>query len=375
MRILFTSKKRGWNGETACIHDLIQGCLAADHEVILGSRPEAELRRRLAGSAVRLLDLELEHDATALGPFLRDLRRLGPVLSEVEVVHAHASWDTWVVASARFRHRRPVPLLRTRHNLKPIRSHPLNRWLYRSAITRLVAPSRTIARDLQSYPFVPEQKVCQIQNGIDAEHFDPSRFDRPRLRRELRERLGAPADAPVVGYVSRLTERKEPQVLVGAAARLLQRGSDAWFYLAGALDEGSEFGRDLRRQVARFEPRIRLLGFESRVPELLVGSDVFVLPAPTEPFGLAPVEAMAMGCPPVCADGAGLAESILPGETGLLFPPHDEEGCAAALLSLLEDPDKRARLAEAGRGHVLAHYTRQRMVSQYLSEYERLARG
>ncbi len=375
MRILFTAKKRGWNGETAHIQDLVRGCLEGGHEVLLGARPDAELSRRLTPLGVELLPLELIHDVRAVGALLRDLRALRATLRGVDLVHCHASWDTWLTAWERLGLGGSPPLLRTRHSLKRIARHPANRWLYGHAIDRLLAGSRTIAADLARYPFIAPDRVLHVPCGVDTDRFDPARFEREAARRALREQIAAEPDALVAAYVGRVVPRKQPEVFVEAAARLREARPDARFLVVGPLSGEGDWARSLRRRIEALAPQVQALDFVEDVPRLLLACDAFVLPAPAEPFGLAPVEAMAMGCPPVCADAAGLAESVADGATGLLFPPGDAGACAERLERLLSSPALRAQLARAGRERVVKQFGVDRTWAAYRAVCERLCAG
>ena len=71
MRILFTSKKRGWSGETAHILDLARGCREAGHEVLLGARPDSRLWQLLESSGVERVSLEFLHEMTAPRAFVK----------------------------------------------------------------------------------------------------------------------------------------------------------------------------------------------------------------------------------------------------------------------------------------------------------------
>jgi glycosyltransferase involved in cell wall biosynthesis len=88
------------------------------------------------------------------------------------------------------------------------------------------------------------------------------------------------------------------------------------------------------------------------LPEFFAASDVYVLPSVGEQFGLAIVEAMACGLPPVAVDGFGPAEIVEQGETGWLVPPDDERALAHALVEAVNRPHERA--CRAQRAHAAA---------------------
>lgn len=100
---------------------------------------------------------------------------------------------------------------------------------------------------------------------------------------------------------------------------------------------------------------------------------VFVLPALYEPFGLAPLEAMAAGLPAVVTKFGGPSESLRQGdeEYGLLIDPADLEEVSASLFALVSNLDLWQHYTEAGRQRVLACYTWQRTAEGYVQALTR----
>lgn len=71
-----------------------------------------------------------------------------------------------------------------------------------------------------------------------------------------------------------------------------------------------------------------------------------------EPFGIVAIEAMAMGCPVIASDIGGLRDLVVDGQTGVLTAPGDVEGLQRAMRALIDSPDLRQRMGEAGRRQV-----------------------
>jgi starch synthase len=76
-------------------------------------------------------------------------------------------------------------------------------------------------------------------------------------------------------------------------------------------------------------------------------SHVLVLPSIEDGFGLVVPEAMACGCPVICADSAGAADMVTPGVNGFVFPSRNVAALAAALQDLADDPELRRRVRRA----------------------------
>nr|MBA2793017.1 glycosyltransferase [Thermoleophilaceae bacterium] len=130
------------------------------------------------------------------------------------------------------------------------------------------------------------------------------------------------------------------------------------------------------RDLARSEPRVHLLGGvpESDLPLLLAAADLFVLPSVNraESFGIATLEAQAMGVPAVVTDvGTGTVEAIVPGETGVVVPAGDPVALAGAISALLADPERLRAMGRAARRHVVAKHSQSDQVTRLKAIYER----
>lgn len=101
---------------------------------------------------------------------------------------------------------------------------------------------------------------------------------------------------------------------------------------------------------------------------------VFALTALYEPFGLAPLEAMAAGLPVVVTRNGGPSESLAEGteEYGVLVDPTDSRDIGHGLLRVLESADEWQRLQRAGRDRVLNRYTWEATADGYLRVFQQI---
>jgi glycosyltransferase involved in cell wall biosynthesis len=84
------------------------------------------------------------------------------------------------------------------------------------------------------------------------------------------------------------------------------------------------------------------------------------------------LEAMAAGLPVVASAVGGIPEIVVDGETGLIVPPRDPDALAAALRRLLDDPELRRRMGDAGRARAEEHFDVERSRREHLALYDRL---
>jgi L-malate glycosyltransferase len=118
--------------------------------------------------------------------------------------------------------------------------------------------------------------------------------------------------------------------------------------------------------------RVRFLGRQDRIPELVGLADVFLLPSELESFGVSALEAMAAGVPVVGSDAGGLPEVVKHTETGFLLPVGDIEGMAARTIEILKDAEHCRALGQAGRRRAAALFGSDRVVNHYERYYERV---
>jgi len=199
-----------------------------------------------------------------------------------------------------------------------------------------------------------------VPPGVDVNRFTP--LDDAE-RAKARAAFGLPTDAPLVTCVSRLVPRKGIDSLVRAAAMLVHDMPDLVVAVAGS---GRERGH-LERLAASTGAPVRFLG---RVPDAdlraLSGcGDVFAMPCRSrwggleqEGFGIVFVEAAAAGVPQVAGASGGSADAVIDGETGLVVAdPTDAGAVAAALLSLLTDPERRRAMSVTGRDRAVREFS------------------
>jgi glycogen synthase len=169
-------------------------------------------------------------------------------------------------------------------------------------------------------------------SGIDPSYLDP-RPERPWQWRLL--------------YVGRIDERKGIATVVDALAQLPQ----ATLTIVGEGDPAAE--EKLRQQADRLgvADRIQLDGFRTRaeLPEAYEAADVVVFPVIwEEPWGLVPLEAMALGRPVIATGRGGSGEYLRDSDNALLFEAGDADALAGAVRRLADDPALRARLRDGG---------------------------
>ena len=288
-----------------------------------------------------------------MGAFAEDLATTW-TFDRPDAVHSHF----WMSGYAALEAARTVdvPVLHTFHALGSEKrrqqgaadSSPLQRLEVERCIARqadaLVATTSAEAAELVSMGADPD-RVVVIPCGVDLERF------RPRTGPSAAVSGVDGRRRPRIVAASRLVPRKGIADLV----RALRLVPEAELVIAGGspgalvLDdvEGARL-HQLAEDLGIAE-RVKLIGAIPReaMPDLLRSADVVACCPWYEPFGMVAVEAMACGVPVLATAVGGLAETVVPGETGTLVTPRDPQAIAIGLRDLLAHDDGRRRMGRA----------------------------
>jgi glycosyltransferase involved in cell wall biosynthesis len=220
--------------------------------------------------------------------------------------------------------------------------------------TLFLAPSRSVVDGLTSDFGVPADRVELVPSFISARDW---RADAVAAA-EVRERLGIPAGAPVVGSCGTLDARKGPDLFVRLARAVRAGGAlDAHFVWVGGKTTGSR-GAELARQVRRegLAGSVHFVG-EIADPRAHFGAmDVFASTSREDPFPLVCLQAAALGKPVVCFSGSGGAAELVEDDSGFVVPHLDVGAMGARVSDLLRSPALRDRLGESGCRKVTSRY-------------------
>lgn len=318
-----------------------------------------------------------------------------------EVVHAH-DWMTYLAGIAVSR-TLGVPLVVHVHSTEYDRSgesvHPEIHDVERTgmhAADRVITVSRFTANIVRTRYGVPEGRIRVVHNGVALPPSRPARPQRPapsiaedaprraqradaappsvapsatarRSRRspavETDPAVGAMRDTlvrapdgrtyrvaaprrrrPTVLYFGRITRQKGPEFFVRAAARVLEKVPEATFVVAGSGDRAPA----MVEQAASLGlgSRMRFAGFlrGPQIEQAFAMADLYVMPSVSEPFGIAPLEALAHGVPVLISRTSGVSEVL---ENALKVDFWDVDAMADRMVAVL----RHRVLADALREH------------------------
>ena len=167
-------------------------------------------------------------------------------------------------------------------------------------------------------------------------------------------------------YFGRLIHDKGVHTAVEALGRLRKMGQAVTLTIIGSGHP--DYEAMLRNMIdsldianaVRFVSQVE----RSEMPNLLSGFDVFLFTSVwPEPMARTVMEAMAMGLMVIGSEVGGQPEMLFHGQNGLTYPTEDADALASRILEVANDPEKRARLARAGRQTVQERFTIGRMIN------------
>jgi glycosyltransferase involved in cell wall biosynthesis len=213
----------------------------------------------------------------------------------------------------------------------------------------------------------PEAKLHLLgegsSNGVNVKRFAPGPSD-------VRNRLGLPQEAPVVGFVGRLTRDKGLPELIEAFDTILKTEPEAHLLLVGWFDAAEDALSTALRARILSHPRIHCTGFVADTAPYYRAMDLMVLPTWREGFPNVVLEAAATGIPVITTLCTGSRDSVVPEVTGLLIPPGYPEAISEAVLRLLRNPELRSRMGQAARAWVVEHYSIERILGLVTALYK-----
>lgn len=314
--------------------------------------------------------------STAGWRFLSDLRhqvrRIAP-----DLIHSNGIKTHGLIALA---HDGKAPIIWHVHDF--LGARPLASRLLRLASCQVhaaVAVSSAVAADLHAMGLGERTRV--IANAVDVDQYFPAMQD-PALLDELAAMSAAPPGCLRVGLVATYARWKGHDIFLEAAARLTcaRPQMPIRFYVVGGpiyQTPGSQFDQNellARASAQGIADRVGFIDFQANVAPIYRALDVVVQASTApEPFGLTIIEAMACGKVVVASLAGGVADIIRPGHDALAVKPGDGAQLAAALETVLDDPQLRRQLEAHARQTVCQKFAQGRVGPQFVDLYDSVA--
>ena len=248
-------------------------------------------------------------------------------------------------------------------------------WLLEKLTARFTKRIISVGEDLKDRYLTAGissvDRYAVIRSGMDLGQFWTAAAMSGAQKADVRRSLGVPADAPLVGMVARLEERKGYRYFIDMAERVLKQVPTAQFVGVGAGEQLDFLKAEVKRR--GLSGQVHFPGFRADIAEVLACLDVAVLTSLWEGLPRALVQAAACSVPAVTFEVEGAREVVKDGVNGYVVPSKDVEQLADRVISLLAHPDRARAMGIAGSGLVHDAWTIESMVRDITTVYEALA--
>lgn len=289
--------------------------------------------------------------------------------NRIHIIHAHQCTPWFYGAFSRYLYKNTKLLFEEHGRFYPEVENPkkknVNRMLIQPRTHRMTAVSEDVKKRLVRYEGLSEEKIAVVYNGVE-----PS----PNLSREeksaLRNELGVPDDAFLVGSVGRIDPIKNYPLFVNSLTDIMSQRKDIWGVVVGDGPSHQSLKRLI--EARGVEDRFRLPGYRSDAGKLIQCMDLFILCSVSEGTSMALLEAMAAGVPVVVTDVGGSPEIVVRNETGWVVPSNDRKALTEAINDAVDNPRLAERYAQAGKKRYENSFRFSEMIRNYFTIYQEL---
>jgi glycosyltransferase involved in cell wall biosynthesis len=358
-----------------CCRDLMRTC-GDDVLLVTGPSlgPEGSLLSRVAAERIPCevisslrRPVHPLRDWIAYRHIRRVLRQYQP-----DVVHTHSAKGGMLGRRAAFSLRIPAIV----HTVHGAPFHPYQSWAAREFVRwcecraagwchKFISVADAMTDLLVQGGVAAREKFVTVESGMEVQPL----LAAGEHRDAVRKRLGYEDHHIVVGKIARLFHLKGHQYLIDAARSVVKRFPQVRFLLIGDGVLRDRLLRQIREN--DLDECFQFTGLvpPPQIPQLIAAMDLLVHTSLREGLARALPQALIVGRPVVSFDVDGAREVVDHERTGLLVPPRDVAGLAAAIERLAGDPAVRSRLAAAGQSACVDRFRHERMTQRLREVY------
>lgn len=352
-RLCFINSVKSWGGGEKWHFDVASRLSRNGYNTFLIIDPRSELYHRVQESPLRVYRIAISN-LSFLNPI--KILRLRKIFREENVKTAIINLSSDLKAGGIAAKLAGVKnIIYRRGSAIPIRNTPLNRYLFRHVVTRVIANSEETKRTIvqRNHKLYDLNKIEVIYNGINLKEYD-------RAQKHI---LFQRKDSEIIiGNAGRLVKQKGHRLLINVAEILRDRGLKFRILIAGK----GKLETELRQLVKRkgLEDHIEFLGFVKDMQGFMNSLDLFVLSSLWEGFGYVIIEAMVCHKPVIGFDLSSNPEMIVDGYNGYLIEPYDVHAFADKIIKIARYPKLRTRLGDNARRIVEDKFTIDRAIEE-----------
>lgn len=353
---------------TGSVHQMFQaaeGLSQRGHEVTIVSRPGEELERRAREAEIAFAGLKMRNafDLGSAAALRRLIRERKP-----DVIHVHKGIAHGLaIAAMAAAH---VPAFVVNRGV----SFPLDVWnrlKYRTKrVDRVVTVCEQIKTVIVESGKLPPGKVEVVYAGTDVTRFDPAQWDPRAFRSE--KSIGD--DRFLVAQVG-VRDWKGWKELIDSASDIIARHPNLHVALIGCRNDAEKNEVLDYAKSAGMGEHVSAIEYRADMPNVFASCDL-VVDASWAGTGITGTirEAMAMQKPVIATDAGGNRELVSSPEVGWLIPMRDRAELTSAMLTVIEDRGRAARVAENARAHVVMGFSKELRITRLEDLYARILR-
>ncbi|MDA2530932.1 hypothetical protein CN513_17840 [Bacillus cereus] len=198
-----------------------------------------------------------------------------------------------------------------------------------------------------------EEKFISIHNGIDS----------PKVNGKVTGK----EDNIIVTQIGSIIDGKRQDLSIRACATLINKGYNIKLHIVGEKPSwvSGEYVESLHKIIKQYgiEDRVIFEGFMQNPGDIIVKSDIIVLPSDTEGFPLSILEAFSLGKPCIATDVGGISE-IINEDTGILFTKGNVNSYIDALQQLIDDEEKRKQMSHCAKQRYIQCFTKNKFINK-----------
>jgi glycosyltransferase involved in cell wall biosynthesis len=356
---------------TGSVHQMFQaaaGLSERGHQVTIVSRPGEEIVRRAREEGVDFAGLKMRHafDVPSAAALRRLIRERKP-----DVIHVHKGIAHGLALAATAT--APVPAFVVNRGV----SFPLDVWnrlKYRTKrVDRVVTVCEQIKGVIVDSGKLPPEKVEVVYAGTDVALFDPEKWDPHAFRREK----SIADDRFLIAQVG-VRDWKGWKELIDSASDIVARHPNVHVALIGCRHAREENEVLDYARGAGMGEHVSAIEYRTDMPNVFASCDL-VVDASWAGTGITGTirEAMAIRKPVIATDAGGNRELVSSPDVGWLIPMRDRSALTSAILTVIEDRGRAARVAENARSHVMSGFSKELRITRLEDLYSRilLAKG
>jgi glycosyltransferase involved in cell wall biosynthesis len=366
MKVLYSCLSKSWGGMEMYTLTSIRQLLKKNIQVELLCIAESRIHIEANSTGIII------HPVKASGyfhPFI--ILKIIALIKQnkYNIIHTQASKDLWLLVPALKTIKSRIPLILTKQvGSFIIKKDYFHRWIY-TRLTFALAISSVIKKNLLNTCPLEEEKVLLLHNGIDLNVFDPQHVSGDKIRNQfdLKE------NDFIIGMMARFSPGKGHEEFLKAGEILNKKYSHLKFLVVGEASHGEdEYMKKIKNKAARLNlNNVIFTGFRSDTPEVLSAMDIFVFPSHAEAFGIALVEAMAMGKPSVCTNSDGILDIAVDGITSYLFQNKNPFDLAAKIELLINSSEKRKIFGQEARKRAAEKFNIEKLTEKVIEIYRK----